>query len=324
LAPTLKVQGTGKRRQKRRFFVAALLLAASQAFAQQSITAVQPVIDMMLADEGELAAALQTGDAAQLQRLAWSNRQAAFALVKSDPPIIPDDPAAKALRAAHVACADTHSNIGMLAYSAVQVALTNKGGENTRVDNDTHRSSFAFFFQFLAKQRQSCADRTGIALPPSPLAKEPRSLFAKFAPVITKRLAAEDRIALAKHFAELVEIEQSLPRAVAGTDPKPIRAAALKVMESRSYLNVREDPDMPRRDFVIIKECKWAVSHISQILADVHEGMIRPEIRASQFAQARETLDQYRGTKASCAAAMNLPREAGLVRDLTEADFYKP
>jgi hypothetical protein len=80
---------------------------------------------------------------------------------------------------------------------------------------------------------------------------------------------------------------------------------------------------MPRRDFTVIKECTWAASHIGQMLAEVHEGLTRPEIRASVLESARKTLDQYRDTKADCAQALGLPHEAGLVQGLAEADFGK-
>jgi hypothetical protein len=309
-----------KRRIMRRFFVAALV-ASHPAQAQQPIAAVQPVVDMLAADEAELAAALRSSDAARLQRLAWRNRQAAFALVKTDPPISPGDPVATALRDAHVACANAHSSVGMLASGAAQIVVTNSGGDNTRVDNDSNRNSFDFFLKPFRVQWRRCADRSGLALPASPLAAEASQLFPAFVHVSTRSLSTEDRAELLGQFTGLAKLERGLPAAMSGGDPEPARAALVSVMAFRRFLHVRDDPDMARRDFFVIKECRWAVSHISQLLGEVHEALIRPDIRDSQLGQARDTLGQYRATKADCAQALGLPREAGQVQGVTDTDF---
>jgi hypothetical protein len=309
-----------KRRVMRRFFLAAVV-ASCPAQAQQPILAVQPVVDMLLADEADMAAALRAGDVERLLRLAWRNRQAAFALVKSDPPIVQGDAVATALRNAHVACANAHSSVGMLAEGAAQIIVTNSGGDNTRVDNDSNRSSFDFFLKPFHVQWRRCAERSGLALPASPLAAEAAQLFPAFAHVSTRQLSPEDRANLQRQFMGLATWERGLPAAMAGGDPEPVRAALLSVMSVRRFLHARNDPDMARRDFFVVKECRWAVGHMGQLLSEVHEGLIRPDIREAQLGQARDTLGQYRDTKAECAQALGLPRDAGLVKGVTEADF---
>jgi hypothetical protein len=323
VAPALSTPGMKqKRRALRRFFFAAVV-AISPAQAQQPLPAVKPVVDALLADEAELASALGATSLDRLQRLAWRNHEVAFALVKSDPPIVAGDPAAAALRAAHVTCANAHSAIGMLASGAVSVLMSNAGGANTRVENDVNRDGFNFFLKPYVARRAQCAELSGLPLPPGRLRGEADQLFSAFSPIRTPRITADDRRELETSIAELAMMERAITAAIASNDVEWIRSALLRVAAMRRFLLVRDDPDMPRRDFAIFKECRWAIGHAGQILREVHDGLTRPEARASQFESARRTLDQYRDTKADCAYALGLPRGAGLVQGLTEADFAK-
>jgi hypothetical protein len=318
----LNVETTRKRRGLRRFLFVALI-AITPALAQQPVPAVQPVVDMLVASEAELAAALRANDLERMQRLAWRSHEAAFALVKTDPPIVAGDPVREALRSAHIACANAHSTVGMLASVAVSVLLSNSGGSNTKVDNDSDREQFDFFLKPYGAQRARCAERSGLRLPPASIAGDAAGLFAAFSPVKTPRLTPEDRQSLATLFAGLATVEQAVPTAIASNDAERIKSALVSVSAMRRFLAVRNDPDMPRRDFAVTKECAWAAGHAGQLLAEIHEGLIRPDIRAAQLDEARKTLGQFQDTKADCARALGLPREAGFVRGLTEADFAK-
>jgi hypothetical protein len=303
---------SGKRRFMRRFFILAGLFPLPAA-AQQPIPAVQPVVDMVLTNEAELAAALAAQDVQRLQQLNWSNRRAAFELVKRDPPISGGDPVATALRAAHVACANAHSSIGMLASSATQVLITNVGADNTKVDNESNRMSLDFFLKPFLEQRKRCADRSGLALGETRLKPTTAELLPAFVVSKTPRLTPEDRAELAKQFSSLSFGERAVVRAADGNDGEALKAALISTTAFRRLLHAKEDPDMPRRDFAVIKECRWAAGHALQLQGEVHEGMLRPDIRRAQVDQARGTLEQYRGTKASCASILGLPRDAGAV-----------
>jgi hypothetical protein len=309
---TLLTKTLKKRRLGRRFFVVMAVIAPA-ASAQQPFMAVQPVIDMLLRDEAELASAIAAKDFERLQRLHLANRQAEFELVKRDPPIVPSDPVAVALRAAHVACANAHSSVGMLASNAVQVLITNNGGDNTKVDNDSNRSSMDFFLAPFLKQRERCAERSGLALLATPLKEKASALFSPFTQVRTSRLSTDDRAELTRRVAGLRQAESVAASAWATSAIAPLTDTVVSLTSLSAWLKTRDDPDMPRRDYAVLKECRWAISHAQQLLNGLLEGLVRPDIRGAQLDQARGTLDQYQDTKASCSRILGLaPTESAI------------
>jgi hypothetical protein len=284
---------------------------APPAWAQQPIPAVRPVVDMVLADEVELAVALGSQDVERLLRLGWSNRKATFEIV--DPPISPNDPAAVALRAAHVACANAHSSLGMLADGLAQIVSTNAGGHNTQVDNDGSRFVLDNGYKRYFVQRERCAARSGLPLPVSPLKASLQDAVPAFVSVKTPRLEAALRGELTSGFSSLAEAERWAARALTDGEAEPLKRALLATAALLRFLHLRDDPDMPRRDYAVLKECRWAAGHVRMVFAAALEGMLRPAIRSSQIEQARQTIDDYRRSKADCARLLGLPREAAAI-----------
>jgi hypothetical protein len=311
-----------KRRHLRRFFLAACLIAPP-AFGQQPIPAVQPVVDMVLANEAELVAGLALSDVERLQRLAWTNSVAAGELVKRDPPISEGDPVARALRAAHVACANAHSTIGMLAFSATEVLITNIGGDNTNVNNEAHRQSLDFFLKPYFEQRRRCADRSGIVLGETPLKARTADLLPAFSVVKTPRLTPQDRAELTSHFSGLSNAEIAAAGAVANDDVETFRRALITVKAFVRFLHIKDDPDMPRRDYAVFKECRWAAGHGQELLNNLHEAATRPDIRAQNIDAARKKLEEYRDSKRDCATALGISRDASRVSPALEVALAK-
>ena len=288
--------------------------APAQSVKPPDYPAVTPVIETLLKDEAELADAARAGDAARLKILQWRNSAASFAFVKNDPPIKPDDGAATALREAYVTCAEAHGLVGMVSGIGFRAISSNVGGESTEFQNITAREGMNFFLKPFHEKRQKCAALTGDAMVGSTLPAEADGMLPAFRATHSAPLSSDDMRELTASLLSLDAVEHHVARAVADQSAEPLNDLAPLFAAAFSRVERLRDATGPRHAQAALSECDWAMRFVFELTNSVHEGLVRPDIRQSAFANAREPLDDYRRTKAQCASALDAPKKDGLAR----------
>ncbi len=277
------------------------------AHAAQPIPEVtQRLIDLIRTDEAEFVAAAKAGDSVRLERLKWRNRQAAFDIVKQDPPA-DGDAAAQAVRKAHVACANAHSSLGMLTNVAAQLVLDNAGGDNSEVDNESVRRSLAFFLKPFHDQRTACAALTKTDLGPTPVATSVDALLAPFKRLSPGHFTPEERTLLVGAFAAAETLEKTLADPATRKDRARLEALFEPLHAFSATLKRHDDSGAPRAAASIVRECKWMAGDLRSLLSQAMEHVVRPDLAPDN--EAAKILRQYRQqTKPDCAQALGLPK----------------
>ncbi|MGL4325366.1 MAG: hypothetical protein ACRCTD_15125 [Beijerinckiaceae bacterium] len=288
--------------------------ALAQVVKPADYPAVAPVIETLLKDEAELAGAARAGDAARLKKLQWRNIATSFAFARNDPPIKPDDAEATALRKAYVTCAEAHGLVGMVSGIGFRAITSNVGGESTELENITARESMNFFLKPFHEKRQTCVALTGVAVTGSPLPAEADGMLPAFRATHSAPLSPHDMQALTASLLSMDAVEHGVARAVADQSAEPLNDLAPRFAVAFSLMARLRDATGSRRAQAALSECDWAMRFVFELTNGVHQGLVRPDIRQSAFANAREPLGDYRRTKAQCASALDAPKKDGLAR----------
>jgi hypothetical protein len=305
--------------------ITVLSLLSAKAIAQSpDFSAVNPVIEALQVDEAEFVEAVKKTDPAKLLLISWRNRVAALVFVKSDPPVNLNEASAPAkLRKAYVACANAHSTLGILAGTAADTLLTNAGGDNTEQHNITRRGSMDFFLEPYHNKRLECATQTGVAMQPSPLGLTADSLLLPYLLLPATPFSADAKEAWWHVLDGFKQHEERLTKALVKSDPDELVAIVYPLFMFRQMLALADNSALSASDYQIVNECQWLTLHFVSLLDMAKDALTRPEIRVEIMRNAPDSLEQYRATKVTCAAALGAPQATGLAH-LSDAAFKTP